>query len=194
MVIGIHGTLGSGKDTLCNILMQSFATHISSSRIYRKAHADTLKQIVSLLTGVELKWLYTEEGKNAFCPEFNMTYGQMLQQLGTNVLRSWDPDVWIKSLYAGYDESKILIVPDVRFPNEAQVVRDKKGILIKITGDPVGANANSNRDKNHPSETAMNVWTDWDYVVENDGPLSELWETGERIASEILDNMTETSQ
>jgi len=52
------------------------------------------------------------------------------------------------------------IITDVRFPNEAQAIKDKKGIIIRIDRPFVKA------INNHPSETGLDDWN-FDYKVAN---------------------------
>lgn len=51
---------------------------------------------------------------------------QILQTLGTDIVRNADPDYWAevvaRYLYACKDEFDIACIPDVRFPNEIDVV------------------------------------------------------------------------
>ena len=105
---------------------------------------------------------------------FNMTYGEILQHVGTNHLRQFDDKIWIKSTFASMSNDINYVITDTRFKNEAQYVRDNGGILIKIVGDPLNVRQNSNRDLNHQSEIDLDDWTDWDEIIENNSTLEEL--------------------
>ena len=59
------------------------------------------------------------------------------------------------------------IISDVRFPNEAKAVKDKNGILIRL-------NRNIGLESMHESETALDNYDDWDYIIENNGTIDEL--------------------
>jgi hypothetical protein len=169
MIIGIYGPLRSGKDTLAQLLIEDNQTY------KRRAFADKVKEIVTSLAGVPLAWAYEEDHKNEFLPLWGMTLGNMLQQVGTNALREhFDQDVWVKATLSDYVPTMHLVIPDMRFPNECDAIRERGGILVKITGDPSGQGATSTRDKTHPSETALLGWTDWDYQIVNDGTLHDL--------------------
>ena len=57
------------------------------------------------------------------------------------------------------------IITDVRFPNEAQAIKDRGGILIRINRD----NGTRAIDVNaHLSETALDDYDGFDYVIDND--------------------------
>jgi hypothetical protein len=62
------------------------------------------------------------------------------------------------------------------------------GIMIRINGDPALVRANSNRDLNHISETALDN-ADFEYVINNNGTLTELREKLEEIFSEIKSDL-----
>ena len=71
------------------------------------------------------------------------------------------------------------IITDVRFPNEAQAIKDRGGIVIRVKR-PLDRLGNSKLPKlkhtsvtQHPSETALDDY-DFDYVIENEGSIDEL--------------------
>lgn len=55
------------------------------------------------------------------------------------------------------------IITDVRFPNEAKVIKDKGGIVIRVNRECIGST------DNHLSETALDDYKDFDYVIANNG-------------------------
>jgi dephospho-CoA kinase len=193
--IGISGKIGSGKDTsaleLRTIINNHFKNEVIKPDVYIRYFADPLKEITSILSGVEINKLYTQEGKNIYVESFEMTTGEMLQKIGTDVMRNhFDNDIWIKALlnnYYTYPKNTIFILPDVRFENEYNLVNEN-GIMIRINGDPALVRANSNRDLNHISETALDN-ADFEYVINNNGTLTELIEKLEEIFSEIKSDL-----
>jgi len=151
----------------------------------------------------------------------------LLQLLGTECGRQIiHPNIWINATMAGYiklpieryDKStKILktfenirieyeypnwLITDTRFPNEAQAIKDKSGIVIRINRDdslryPTQwtkyVDFNQGRQLKmsftewlliddielykvvtHRSETGLDDYKDFDYVIENNGTLEEL--------------------
>ena len=50
---------------------------------------------------------------------------------------------------------QFMLVPDVRFANEADPIRARGGLMLRIEGDPLNQRGDGTRDDNHPSETAM---------------------------------------
>ena len=76
------------------------------------------------------------------------------------------------------------IITDVRFPNEVKAIEDKQGITIRVnrlriaivelaSGKKRVANLNE-YPKEHESETALDDYGKWNYVINNDGTLLEL--------------------
>ena len=72
------------------------------------------------------------------------------------------------------------IITDVRFPNEAKAIKDRGGVVIRVNR-PLERLGNSKLPKlrhtsitQHPSETALDDYDDFDYVIENDGTVQDL--------------------
>lgn len=100
-----------------------------------------------------------------------VTVRRLLQWWGTEYRRAQDPDYWTKAWgrkVGQYDLSlNHVLVDDVRFLNELNVIRAHGGLIVKIERPGfLGAN-------NHSSETSLDGFTAWDTVVVNDGTLEE---------------------
>jgi uncharacterized protein YegP (UPF0339 family) len=103
-----------------------------------------------------------------------MTVRQLLQELGTEGLRKGlHENVWVNALMADYKAPKMSeyhpskwIITDVRFPNEAEAITEKNGVLIRIErpGTPTGE---------HASETSLDEYP-FMHVIVNDGDLNDL--------------------
>lgn len=146
-IISINASIGEGKDTF-----YSFFIKHSSINWENKKFAEKLKQIVVLLTGCKREDLENEEFKDSYLPEewktyknikFHgdsgieysnlMTYRELLQKLGTELLRNGiHQNVHINSLFADYNENKNWIITDLRFKNEFDSIKNREGITIKI--------------------------------------------------------------
>lgn len=192
MIIGISGKLGSGKDTVANILRECLLKFYDLE-FEKKAFAYKLKQIVALITGTTVEENLSHEGKQRLIKSFGMTLGQMQQKVGTECMRdNLSKEVWINALFADYKCEKDTngdgdcgfkhckrvhipnwIVTDVRFKNEAQAILNNDGILIRIEGDPAGIRASSNRDHTHPSETDLDDFN-FSYIIHNTGTIDDL--------------------
>lgn len=134
----------------------------------KHAFADKLKECASIILGVPRFMFESGEFKESFTslPLSNkegepMTNREFLQYFGTEVGRSIDRDLWVKALMYSYgrDKESHWIVPDVRFPNEADAIRNAGGVLWKIERDGSGAG-------NHISEKLIDD-INVDLVIEN---------------------------
>jgi len=173
-IISISGKIGSGKDTIADIIMQYTPYH----RWQVKKFAGKLKDIAEILTGVpKINFEDQEFKQQDMGPEWGMTYRDLLQKLGTEAMRNGlHKNVWVNALFADYqfniDEDEQVaywIITDSRFPNELAAVKEHNGIAIKVirdSGNTIGTT--------HTSETALDDYTDWDYVINNNGTLEEL--------------------
>lgn len=181
MIIGISGKLYSGKDTLAKYLLK-YAEDVAGIHFDVKSFAYKLKKTGAFLTGTPEEWWFSQEGKNKLLPEWNMTIGQFQQKLGTEAMRDTiHKDGWVIALMSEYQFYSKWIVTDVRFPNEAKAIKDKNGILIRVDGDPTGERKKSTRDLNHPSETSLDQYPDFDYKIQNIAPLSYLEQQAKSI-------------
>lgn len=98
-----------------------------------------------------------------------MTNREVLQIMGTDIFRKLYPNVWTDSLFrqdwSNYD---YVLVPDVRFPNEALAIEQNDGILIRIERE-------TGLQDSHISETALDGY-DFKNRIVNNGSLQELEE------------------
>lgn len=171
-VISISGKIGSGKDTIADIIMQYTPYH----RWQVKKFAGKLKDIAEILTGVpKINFEDQEFKQQDMGPEWGMTYRDLLQKLGTEAMRNGlHKNVWVNALFADFniDEDEQVsywIITDSRFPDELEAVKKHNGITIKVirdSGNTIGTT--------HTSETALDNYTEWDYVIDNTGTLEEL--------------------
>jgi len=111
-----------------------------------------------------------------------MSVREFLQKLGTDAVRDGlHPNAWVNAVMAryrpevfGYDAngSPVMsdqnwIFTDCRFPNEAQAIKDRGGVIIRI--DRPGVKPVND----HPSETALDNW-DFDYKIFNASDIVSL--------------------
>lgn len=167
-LIGISGKIGSGKTSLAKALLSFYPRHKKVS------FADNLREIISIMTGIPVEKTRTEEEKAFVLEELGgLTVGELLQKTGTEVGRCIHPDVWVVSLFSKWDsKNDYWILDDVRFPNEADAIRKRGGLLIRLEGDPSGfweSDRKTTRDRNHASETALDNYTDFDFVFNTEG-------------------------
>jgi len=179
MIIGISGKFCSGKDTLAQIIIQYY-----QDKGYETKHlkiADGLKKICSIITGSSMEDQYTQEGKSKTnCCE--ITNGRLQQLVGTVLREEINPNIWIFPVmeYCKNNPDTICIISDCRFKNEAQIIKQNGGILIRINRMNEIHNSQNGRDHNHVSETDLDNYK-FDYVIENNGTLQDLKNTAQKI-------------
>jgi hypothetical protein len=168
-LIGISGKIGSGKDTVGSILQDYSDDNAEDYQI--KKFATKLKEIAALLIGCDVSDFEDREFKEKeLGEEWNgLTPRKILQLLGTEAGRNIiHPNIWVNALFADFEDSN-WIITDVRFPNEAQAIKDRGGIVIRVER-PGGE---SHCGGAHASETALDTYN-FDYVIDNEGNIDEL--------------------
>ena len=130
----------------------------------------------------------------------------LLQLIGTDLFRNQlHPKVWVNATMVSYkkklpqcsgqpdfdwiiqpQEDDFIypnwIITDVRFPNELQEIKDKKGVTIRINrlnSSPQTIYVNK-KERTHPSETALDN-AKFDYIIDNNGTIEELIEKVKEI-------------
>jgi hypothetical protein len=186
MVIGVSGKIGSGKDTFADL----FIEHVSEQYGHvfeNKKFAYNLKKIVSTLTGVSMVDVLSREGKLKYLPEWGMTIGEMQQKIGTEAIRNnIHNDAWVLSLFGTYDEDHdFWIITDVRFKNEANIIKEKGGIIIRLNGDPNNSKKGDDRNMQHQSEIDLDDYQGFDYIYDNVPPISNL----QNFVKEVSENL-----
>lgn len=189
MVIGISGKIGSGKDTFAEL----FIAHVMYKygiQFENKKFAYNLKKIVSILTGVSMDEVLSREGKLKYLPEWGMTIGEMQQKVGTEAIRNnIHSDAWVLSLFGTYAKDKdFWIVTDVRFKNEARIIKENGGIIVRLNGDPLNSKSGDNRNMIHQSEIDLDDYDGFDYVYNNIPPIDNLRNFVELITEKILND------
>ncbi|MBD2769572.1 hypothetical protein IC235_16915 [Hymenobacter sp. BT664] len=168
-LIGMSGRRGSGKDTVARLLQRQQPERNWQIRSF----GDSIKAVCAALTGEDVAPYYSQKGKAQIVPVFQRTRGEMLQQVG-QALRAWEPLVWVDAFFARLPPNANVLVPDVRFPNEADLIRARGGLMLRIEGDPLHQRGDGTRDDNHPSETALDDYPHFDFIIHNEGSFQDL--------------------
>ncbi|GAA4359824.1 hypothetical protein GCM10023185_26800 [Hymenobacter saemangeumensis] len=179
-LIGLSGKRGSGKDTVAHLLQQ-----LQPERSWQiRSFGDAIKTVCAALAGEDVAPYYTQEGKAELLAVFSRTRGEMLQQVG-QALRVWEPNIWVNSFFSRLPEQAFVIVPDVRYPSEADPILARGGLMLRVEGDPLRQRGDGTRDDNHPSETVMDTYPRFDAVIHNAGSMEDL----ERQVRELLSRL-----
>ena len=121
MIVGMTGLAGSGKDTVARYLAERYGFAVVS-------FAMPLYMAVSAITDMSLDDLHDRELKERPIPWLGKSPRELLQSLGTDWGRRMvAEDIWIKVAMHRVkeiaDEGGNVVIPDVRFDNEAMAIR-----------------------------------------------------------------------
>jgi len=113
-----------------------------------------------------------------------VTVRRILQWWGTECRRSQDADYWTKAWSRKIEQFDLenvhVLIDDVRFMNELNVIRAHDGLIVKIERPGFdGAN-------NHASETSLDEYRGWDRIIQNDGTLDEFKNKVEELARTLM--------
>lgn len=163
-VILIAGKAMSGKDTAAKMIQKNLTDQ--GYKILIIHFADLLKYLCQTY----FNW---DGSKN----EIGRT---LLQRVGTDVIREQQPDYWvdfiIEFLSLFKEEWDYVIIPDCRFPNELDKWKEEDG------WDTISVQVNrlnfktplTLKQQAHPSETALNFYNDFDFIINAESGLDKL--------------------
>ena len=179
-IIVISGKSGSGKDTFANMMRAKLEA--AGCKCITAHFADLVKHFCTD---------YYQWNGDKSTPEGR----RILQVLGTNKVRQKFPDYWAetiaKFLAAIPDDFDCAFVPDARFDNEIAVMKkyNPQAQIIRIERYNEDGSKYINplltlEQTQHPSETSLDDYEDWDYIVENHN-LKELEESAETVLADL---------
>ena len=185
MIIGICGLIGSGKGTVADIL-------VNTHKFTKISFADKLKDGVASVFGWDRKMLEgdTDESrqwrelKDDFWSnetKMEVTPRLVLQLFGTDCMRNgFDDGIWVSLVKKELldNPGRNYVIPDVRFANEVDMIRDVGGEVWEIKRGPdpewlVEYKTNGKEPKVHASEWKW-IKSKKDLVIENNSTLDEL--------------------
>lgn len=179
-LIVVSGKKGSGKDTFYTIASE-YLHEKGIGKYENRKFATKLKQTASLLTGLPIHYFYDRDLYSTYLPEWGMTIREFQQKLGTDAMRfGLHKDCWVIALYSDYKQDLKWIVSDCRFKNEADKSTKLKGVLIRINRHSV------DDGDDHYSEVDLDDYTNWDYVIENDGTYADYVENVKKVLDSIF--------
>lgn len=161
-VVLISGKARHGKDTFAEMVRQKLVA--KGHRVLVTHYADLLKYVCKTFFG----WNGEKDEAGR----------QILQYVGTDIIREKEPDFWVdfivRVLKLFPDEWDYVLIPDTRFPNEIDKMRDAgfDVTYLRIIR-PEFDNGLTGEQKSHKSETALDHIKADIYLI-NAGTLEEL--------------------
>jgi hypothetical protein len=177
LLIGLSGYAGSGKDEAAAALVvggwrrDAFADRLRAFLYALDPWVDTYPDVGMVRLAKLVDAYGWDRAKRQF-PEIR----RLLQRAGTEAGRKiLGSQVWVDALMKDYDrENEALVVADVRFPNEADAIREAGGAMVRINRPGVGPHTDPGGWV-HESDVALDHY-DFDVTIENDGTVEDLHE------------------
>jgi hypothetical protein len=169
-VIGVSGYARSGKDTI--------AEHLNTLGYVRGSFADAIREAVykldpfitdpSLEEPTKLSHIVDVLGWES--AKALTEVRRLLQVFGTEVGRDMFGDnIWIDYLFDTLPDGAKVVIPDVRYPNEAKAIESMRGKVWRVEREGIKA-INS-----HISDSALDDYPFSDILL-NDGTVQDLYE------------------
>lgn len=168
-IIGLAGYAGAGKDTAADFL-------VDMRGYKRRAFATPLRTLMQHVNPT-VKWTSSYLPWNEVLDTIGYrrakdeTNGRhVMQRLGNGVRATLGEDAWVNAAFTWLDREPHgrYVFTDVRYPNEAQAIKDRGGFILRIDRPGVGP------VNDHISESAMDEW-EYDGVILNDDDIEHLW-------------------
>lgn len=155
----LSGKARHGKDTIAGYLKKFYEN--DGKKVILSRAGKYIKFYAMEMTG----WDGSEDTKPR----------QLLQELGTEVIRKElnKAEMLIErqlddmEIYSYFYDA--IIVPDIRLPREIESVKEKFDNVVTIKVNRINFESNlTGNEQKHLTETAMDSYDDYDYVVTND--------------------------
>lgn len=167
----LTGKAQSGKNETARIIKEYYENNNKKTVVisYAKYLKDYIKEITN--------WDGLEESKPR----------ELLQQIGVELIKNKiDENLLINRIKEDIEVYSyffdVIIIGDARFINEIESIKDENTIVLNIVGKE---NNLTEEQKNHITETALNNYNNYDYIIENK-------KTKEELATQIKKIMEET--
>lgn len=171
----ISGKARHGKNTVADLIKEYYENQ--NLKVINDSYAYYIKDYAKRISN----WDGNENTKPR----------ELLQQLGTNLIRQnidrlffinrMIEDLKVFSYF--YD---IITISDGRFEEELDLIKNKFDNVILIKVDrPNFDNGLTPEQKNHPTETSLDNYNRFDYIIENDSTIENLKEKVNQILKEV---------
>lgn len=184
-IIGFGHRRRTGKDQSAKFLDTILRIERPKMKVVKVSFAAKLKETCYELykwAGLERGVFYeSEQGiklKEVVLPAIGMSPREIWIKVG-NKLREVYADTWIDAALKNFPQADVIIITDVRFPNECDKIHTLGGRVLKLVrpGEPMSDDA---------SDSALDTYTGWDGFIANDSDLGALYIKIDELAQGIL--------
>lgn len=199
IVIGITGNIGVGKTTVSDYLKEKYDFN-------EYTFAKPLKEIAKIMGFKNHEVYGTQEEKLQINEHWGISGRTFIQKFGTDICRELLPKAipemslgrygspWVK-LFDIYMSEQIdknnhspVVIGDVRFKNEASIIREHNGYIIRIVNQEHKKSESKDKENiihHHASETEMsNIKAD--VTIVNDGSVFQLYQKIDMVIKNII--------
>lgn len=204
-IIGLAGAAGSGKDTVCQIIQELLAE--SNLVVERDAFADRLKVSAARSLGnsgdkeeciADMNWIKLHGYIGIFDDEGNLKGGisgrEYLQYFGTEGHRQvFSDSFWVDQVLPDYQAPfhgrqpfDILVITDVRFPDETARLRECGAEIWKVRrSSAILPGTQHSSEQGVPDE-------DCDFFIDNEGSMEALKSEVSRVLGVTYETESES--
>lgn len=166
-IVGITGKAGSGKDTAADYLVENH-------NFVKVSFAAPLKEGLRAMFNWDKTLLLDRDWKERLLPDIGKSPRELMQTIGTEWGRELvHKDLWLMLAKQRIEASeKDVVISDLRFDNEADLIRSLGGSVIHLSRPQTTEVAE------HISERRVTI-VEGDLAVLNDGTTTDLYRSVE---------------
>ncbi len=192
MLIGIGGYMRAGKDAVASRLVErhgfvrlGFADQIRAEIVEYLGGTlqEYIKQVSSYLNVLDHRIPAVREYLENCLVVKPDNFSRVLQQEWGRMRRAQDPRYWVEKWLRAlpWTETTVcdVVVPDVRFLNEADAIRDLGGVILRVMRPGCDGDGDE-------SEAFAREYQGWDLTIVNDGTLEDLRAKTDVLVSEVV--------
>jgi len=187
-IIGIAGKKRVGKDTVAGYIT-NYLEKRYNKLVLKIGFADPIREI-----GYIFGWNWTQmfDKKDNIHEHWGISWRTFVQQVGTDLFRNtWRTDAWIKLMEIRLKDADsnfldYLIISDVRFNNEAELIKNFNSNKASLPNVIIKIDRDTGLVDNHESERGISKW---DYNLYNIGSLEALKLQCELFADTLIPPM-----
>ncbi len=180
MIVGFVGRKGAGKDTAADIL-------VHKQGYVRTKFAQPIKDICKIAFQVPAA-LFDGPETETVVEKHQISPRQMMQMVGTDFFRSnIHENFWIQHFedwVRAQPPSTRVVVTDIRFQNELDIVHRLGGLVVKIERVD-GEGRHRDTTDQHVTESGIDDLKHVDVFVHNDGSVQDLWDQVEHVVRQF---------